>query len=290
MVGGKWENFKFEAARHFHESYQGRRDRGAVGTDIPLRMGAINSLTSPILPASPFVQPNLPPKMPNVTTCMTHTFSRSNDPCWRDCASDSETVASEASEPIGSKTKIALLKLAKENSPTTRRRATSIFQMTPFSNERKAMGVVVRLDNAATVVTLRRHIVVERGSKQSGDIETVEIDGFALNGIQRTIIFYATQTPRTIAIYYRFRALATAGVHAESLDEVPYEVLSQDFMLLAITGIEDSLCLGVVEERLEADAGGSIQPAVSHPPVDTLFAASVFAQLILPAMPRATRP
>ena len=37
----------------------------------------------------------------------------------------------------------------------------------------------------------KRHIVVERGSKQTGDIEMVDTGGFARDNIQRAIIFYA---------------------------------------------------------------------------------------------------
>ncbi|KAJ2988654.1 hypothetical protein NUW54_g9048 [Trametes sanguinea] len=79
---------------------------------------------------------------------------------------------------VGSKTETALLKFAKENGWTDykeTRESADIVQMIPFSSERKAMGVVVRLPGGRYRVYLKgaseiltkqcsRHVVVERGS------------------------------------------------------------------------------------------------------------------------------
>ncbi|KAI1783903.1 P-type ATPase [Ganoderma leucocontextum] len=157
---------------------------------------------------------------------------------------------------IGSKTETALLKFAKGNGWADykeTRDSADIVQMIPFSSERKAMGIVVRLDKrryrvylkgASEILTKRckRHIVVERSSKQTDDFETVEIDELALNNIQRSIIFYANQMLRTIAVCYRdFESWPPHGVHAESIDDALYEARSQDLTLIGIASIEDPL-------------------------------------------------
>ncbi|EJF64840.1 calcium-translocating P-type ATPase [Dichomitus squalens LYAD-421 SS1] len=171
---------------------------------------------------------------------------------------------------VGSKTETALLKFAKENGWTDYkelREAADIVQMLPFSSDRKAMGVVVRLDKrhyrvylkgASEILTKRctRHIVVERGSK-SDEIGTSEIDDSARDNIQRTIIFYANQTLRTIAICYRdFDCWPPPGTNPESEDEVPYEDLSSNLTLIGITGIEDPLRPGVREAVADCRKAG----------------------------------
>ncbi|EKM58525.1 uncharacterized protein PHACADRAFT_252935 [Phanerochaete carnosa HHB-10118-sp] len=164
---------------------------------------------------------------------------------------------------VGSKTETALLNFAKENGwadyKKTREEA-AIEQMIPFSSERKAMGVVVRLHGgryrlflkgASEILTrmCTRHIVVANpnGTPQlHDDIETREIDELANENIQRTIIFYANQTLRTIAICYRdFESWPPKGVHVQLKDEVPYDILAQDLTLIGIVGIEDPLRPGV---------------------------------------------
>ena len=157
---------------------------------------------------------------------------------------------------IGSKTETALLKFAKENGWADykqTRDSADIVQMIPFSSERKAMGVVVRLGErhyrvylkgASEILTklCKRHIVVERGSKQTGEVETVAIDGSALDNMQRTIIFYANQMLRTIAICYRdFESWPPAGVHAESVDEVRMLLLSAFSQSLPLKRVAGSI-------------------------------------------------
>lgn len=135
---------------------------------------------------------------------------------------------------VGSKTETALLKFAKENGWADykkTREAAEIVQMIPFSSERKAMGVVIRLPGGRARLYLKgaseiltksctRHVVVERGSADK-DVQTLELDDLARDNISRTIIFYANQTLRTIAVCYRdFESWPPAGVQAESEDEV----------------------------------------------------------------------
>lgn len=137
---------------------------------------------------------------------------------------------------VGSKTETALLQFAKElgwkDFKTTRDSAV-VVQMIPFSSERKAMGVVVKIPKggyrfyakgASEILSKRcsRRIVVNNDSKPiSGDIETSEIDELAKENISRTIIFYANQTLRTIALCYKdFPSWPPKGIEHDEQNEV----------------------------------------------------------------------
>lgn len=98
------------------------------------------------------------------------------------------------------------------------------------------MGVVVRIsDNkfriylkgASEILTKKctRHVVVskdaQKNSAGNGEVETEEIDAIATDNISRTIIFYANQTLRTIALCYRdFESWPPVGTKFESEGEV----------------------------------------------------------------------
>ena len=118
---------------------------------------------------------------------------------------------------VGSKTETALLQFAKSlrwpDFASTRRNA-DIVQMFPFSSERKSMGVVIKrpggygyrayFKGASEILAKKstHHIVLEK--EQSGDqIKTEIINELNRENISRTIIFYANQTLRTIALCYR---------------------------------------------------------------------------------------
>ncbi|KAF9223507.1 Ca-transporting ATPase [Gyrodon lividus] len=165
---------------------------------------------------------------------------------------------------IGSKTETALLSFAKELKWTDykeTRDAAEVVQMIPFSSDRKAMGVVVKLENggyrlyvkgASEILTklCTRHVVVSPDTNQVGDedatVETAEIDTFSQENISRTIIFYANQTLRTIAVCYRdFSTWPPPGMHTNDDGEMAYEDLARDLILIAIAGIEDPLREGV---------------------------------------------
>ena len=165
---------------------------------------------------------------------------------------------------VGSKTETALLQFSKdlswENWKETRESCV-VMQMIPFSSERKAMGVIVRLQSgryrlflkgASEILTKKctRHVVVsknpDRGQSADSEIKTKAIDEVTKDNISRTIIFYANQMLRTIALCYRdFESWPPAGIHFHSADEVSYDNLSCDMTLVAITGIEDPLHPGV---------------------------------------------
>src|ERR1700761_3719160 len=130
-------------------------------------------------------------------------------------------------EFVGSKTEVALLKFAKElewEDWKATRDGREVVQMIPFSSERKAMGVVVSLGGegekrryrlylkgASEILMKRctRHVVVgDRGKDRTSiedneTVQTEEIDELEMDNISRTIIFYANQMLRTIALCYK---------------------------------------------------------------------------------------
>ncbi|KAF9778979.1 Ca-transporting ATPase [Thelephora terrestris] len=164
---------------------------------------------------------------------------------------------------VGSKTETALLQFAKdlgwENWKHTRD-SVEIVHMIPFSSERKAMGVVIRvcsghyrlfLKGASEILTkmCTRHVVVSKDADQSqnpnSEIDTRAIDETAKDNI-RTIISHANQTSRTIALCYRdFSSWPPPGAQFQSADEISYDHLSDNGILVAIIGIGHPLRPGV---------------------------------------------
>jgi len=161
---------------------------------------------------------------------------------------------------VGSKTETALLQFAKDlewrNARETRD-AAQVVQMIPFSSERKAMGVVIRLPDGryrayfkgASEILAKKstsYISVHKDGGYTAGIETKEIDELARENISRTIIFYANQTLRTIGVCYRdFATWPPAGMTFDETGEVPFDDLAADLSLIAIVGIEDPLREGV---------------------------------------------
>ncbi len=163
---------------------------------------------------------------------------------------------------IGSKTETALLQFAKGlgwKSFKEVRDAATIVQLIPFSSERKSMGVIVKLPEGgyrgyfkgASEILAKSstmYISVNRDGKYSGGLKTKEIDDHSRENISRTIIFYANQTLRTIALCYRdFDTWPPRHMSLDEAGEVPFDSLAQDLTLIAITGIEDPLRPGVSE-------------------------------------------
>ncbi|EPQ52794.1 Ca-transporting ATPase [Gloeophyllum trabeum ATCC 11539] len=175
---------------------------------------------------------------------------------------------------VGSKTETALLKFAKElgwSHYAEIRSSADIVQMIPFSSDRKAMGVVVRLPKSNTyrlhlkgaseILTKRcnDHVVVYRqGADEHRDgVETQAIDELKRENIDRTIIFYANQTLRTIALCYRdFESWPPPGARHVSEDEVEFEDIAQDMTLIGIVGIEDPLREGVRDAVADCHKAG----------------------------------
>ncbi|ODO10159.1 calcium-translocating P-type ATPase, PMCA-type [Cryptococcus amylolentus CBS 6273] len=163
---------------------------------------------------------------------------------------------------VGSKTECALLRFAKDNQWADyreTRESAEIVQMIPFSSDLKAMGVVIKLGNgkyrfhvkgASEVLTgnCNSHVVVHAGDNSGDRVETINFDDQSRTNINKTIIFYANQSLRTIALCYRdFESWPPKGSELTASDEVPYADLCQDLTLMAIVGIEDPLRPGVRE-------------------------------------------
>ncbi|KAG2157932.1 Ca-transporting ATPase [Suillus bovinus] len=186
-----------------------------------------------------------------------------------------EDVEKESGQRLfmGSKTETALLTFAKELGwPDYKetRDAAKIVQMIPFSSDRKAMGVVVKTEHgyrfhvkgASEILTklCTSHVVVDQhGSTRSNsdDVEIAKIDSVSEENISRTIIFYANQTLRTIALCYKdFPSWPPPGIQATAIDEVPYDVIARDLTLIGIVGIEDPLRDGVREAVADCRKAG----------------------------------
>lgn len=171
---------------------------------------------------------------------------------------------------VGSKTETALLRFAKDLGWADYRKtreAAQVVQMIPFSSELKSMGVVVKFGKrfrlyskgASEILTKNctHHVVVSEHGSNSAELETTRFDEQTINNISKTIIFYANQSLRTIALCYRdFESWPPKGQEHHASDEVPYEVLAKDMTLIALTGIEDPLRPGVREAVQECQHAG----------------------------------
>jgi Ca2+-transporting ATPase len=174
-------------------------------------------------------------------------------------------------EFVGSKTETALLRFAKDLNWADYkkvREGADIVQMIPFSSELKAMGVVVRVGQkyrlyakgASEILTKNcsSHVVVNH--KRSGDeLGSVEFNEDTRENISRTIIFYANQSLRTLAMCYRdFESWPPKGVNMAGIssEEVPFEVIAKDLTLISVAGIEDPLRTGVREAVQQCHRAG----------------------------------
>lgn len=167
---------------------------------------------------------------------------------------------------VGSKTETALMAFGQKMNwahyKEVREKA-KIVQMIPFSSERKSMGVVVELEGGkgyrlmlkgASEVLAKastRHVVVEENGSSSSDsieVPTAEFNEETRSNISRTIIFYACQSLRTIALCSKdFPSWPPPGVNLNDAGEVSFEDLFHDLTLIAITAIEDPLREGVAQ-------------------------------------------
>lgn len=178
-------------------------------------------------------------------------------------------------EFVGSKTETALLNFAKDLGwmpyQETRNNA-QIVQMLPFASQRKYMGVLIRHNDkyrvyfkgASEILTnlCTRYVVVDQpgqSSSVSDTIEVREIDGLSKENIANTIIFYANQMLRTIALCYReVDVWPPSGSSGQ--EEIPLSDLANDLTLVGIVGIEDPLRPGVRDAVTDcAHAGVTIK-------------------------------
>ena len=135
---------------------------------------------------------------------------------------------------VGSKTETALLQFAADLGWAdfrTTRDSAEVIQMVPFSSERKAMGVVIRKGGSyrayfkgASEILAKKcssYIIVDKSGEYPNGLETHPIEALDAENISRTIIFYANQTLRTIALCYRdFPSWPPPGMSVDEQGEV----------------------------------------------------------------------
>ncbi|GAA5824988.1 hypothetical protein JCM11251_006053 [Rhodosporidiobolus azoricus] len=168
---------------------------------------------------------------------------------------------------VGSKTETALMTFAQNQGWAhykAVREGAKVVQMIPFSSERKCMGVVVELPDkkgyrlflkGASEVLARlstRHVVVEENGASTASehdaVPTAEFNDETRGNINRTIIFYACQSLRTIALCSRdFPSWPPPKTETDDEGNVPFESLSEDLTLIGVTAIEDPLRDGVAK-------------------------------------------
>ena len=178
-------------------------------------------------------------------------------------------------EFVGSKTETALLSFAKDLGwmpyQETRNNA-QIVQMLPFASQRKYMGVLIRHNDkyrvyfkgASEILTnlCTRYVVVNQpGQSSSGsehdEVETREIDELSNENIANTIIFYANQMLRTIALCYKeVDVWPPSGTSTSGQEEIPLSELANDLTLVGIVGIEDPLRPGVRDAVADSARAG----------------------------------
>lgn len=158
---------------------------------------------------------------------------------------------------IGSKTETALLKFSTSlgwPGAGAIRQAADVVRMIPFSSEQKCMACVIRLPDGRQRLMLKgaseiltklctQHITVSAPdvTRKNAALEPVAFTEDSRDNINRSIIFYANQSLRTIALCYKdFPADAQLG------DTELFE-LAHDLTLIMIVGIEDPLREGVIE-------------------------------------------
>ncbi|KAI0033543.1 hypothetical protein K488DRAFT_47506 [Vararia minispora EC-137] len=201
------------------------------------------------------------------------------DPSLRALLNDSIAINSTAFEDVdpdtgipafvGNKTETALLKMARDlgwRDYKAVREAAEVLQVIPFSSERKAMGVVVRLPGGRARFFLKgaseilaalcvRYAASRGVSQDTPEIATEVLSASDRDGILDDITLYASQTLRTITLCYRdFKSWPPIDALADN--EVPYEVLAQDLTLVAIAAIEDPLRPGVRRAVADCNRAG----------------------------------
>ena len=190
------------------------------------------------------------------------------DPSVKMALSHSITINSTAFEGevdggqgfIGSKTETALLTFARDflgmKSLNHERSNVTVVQLIPFDSGRKCMGVVIQLDNGKYRLYVKgaSEILLEKCTAIIHD-PTKEIDSSSMTADNRQTLTnlidnYARRSLRTIAMVYRdfdkWPAKGARAVEGEK-NEVMFEDVFQQMVLLSIVGIQDPLRDGVAD-------------------------------------------
>ncbi|CAG8488589.1 9310_t:CDS:2 [Diversispora eburnea] len=157
----------------------------------------------------------------------------------------------------GSKTETALLNFlinlnCKDFMKLRKIEPTEVF---PFSSDRKAMGVVMKLDSkwrfyvkGASEFILRKTKSIVKFEESDDEILSIEdLTNENVTELQKIIENYARQSLRTIGLAYRdFSEWPPKGIIINN-GEIAFDDLDKDTTLLGIVGIEDPLRDGVRE-------------------------------------------
>jgi Ca2+-transporting ATPase len=170
---------------------------------------------------------------------------------------------------IGSKTETALLILAREHMAMTsvseERANAKTLHLIPFDSGRKCMGVVVQLDNgkARLYVKGASEIMLEKCTQvirdPSNGLASATLTEDNRETIKQLIETYARNSLRTIGLIYRdfdrWPPKPSRRMGAEK-DEIVFEDICRNMILVGVVGIKDPLRPGVPEAvRLCQKAG-----------------------------------
>ncbi|CAG8504145.1 11068_t:CDS:2 [Paraglomus occultum] len=158
---------------------------------------------------------------------------------------------------IGSKTETALLNWMLDlglNNYKDLRTNASIVQLFPFSSDRKAMGVAVKIGSSkwrfyvkgASEILLNKAQTILDTSTLSDQLQIIALTSQQIANLQNIIRTYALQSLRTIGLGYRdFNSWPPKGLFIDDDGEVSFEELIENITLISIVGIEDPLRDGV---------------------------------------------
>nr|CAG8460801.1 2678_t:CDS:2 [Entrophospora candida] len=173
---------------------------------------------------------------------------------------------------VGSKIDAALLNLLYDlnlENYKSLRESSKIQQIYPFGSERKAMGIVVKLNDnkfrflikgASEVLLKNTTKTIKLTNKLVFDSNAYVVD--LVDGdnemLHKIIDHYATQSLTTIAIAYRdFDEWPPKNMAAGDGGEVKFENLTENITLIGIMGIEDPLRSGAREAVLDCKKAGA---------------------------------
>nr|CAG8461010.1 11108_t:CDS:2 [Entrophospora candida] len=171
---------------------------------------------------------------------------------------------------VGSKIDAALLSLLYDlnlENYKSLRESSKIQQIYPFGSERKAMGIVVKLNDnkfrflikGASEVLLKNATKTIKLTNKLFDSNAYVVD--LVDGdnemLHKIIDHYATQSLTTIAIAYRdFDEWPPKNMAADDGCEVKFENLTENITLVGIMGIKDPLRSGAREAVLDCKKAG----------------------------------
>jgi Ca2+-transporting ATPase len=217
------------------------------------------------------------------------------DPATKSLLMDSIVLNSTAFEGdvdgeksfVGSKTETAMLIFARDflgmESVDRQRSNTKIVQLIPFDSGRKCMGVVAQLDNgkyrlfvkgASEILLGKCAYIIRDPTKEPASSPMTDDNRQTLNNL---IENYASRSLRTIGMVYRdFDRWPAKGARVAEGDrnEVVFEDVFRQMVLLGIVGIQDPLRDGVQEAVKKCQNAGVVVRMVTG---DNLITAKAIA-------------